>query len=103
MWFFLISSIAGSIIGSATDSWFRDTKLGIWFYNKIDSLYTWASKRYGIKLLTDEKKRMAKFPELSKRLKTLELRLQEAENKINMKDAVVDNTIDYGSFGDDND
>ena len=46
---------------------------------------------------------MAKFPELSKRLKTLELRLQEAENKINMKDAVVDNTIDYGSFGDDND
>ena len=103
MWFFLISSIAGSIIGSATDSWFRDTKLGIWFYNKIDSLYTWASKRYGIKLLTDEKKRMAKFPELSKRLKTVELRLQEAENKINMKDAVVDNTIDYGSSGDDND
>ena len=55
MWFFLISSIAGSIIGSATDSWFRDTKLGIWFYNKLDSIYTWASKRYGLKLLTDVK------------------------------------------------
>ena len=33
MWFWLLSSIAGSIIGSATESWFRDTKLGIWFYN----------------------------------------------------------------------
>ena len=59
MWFFLISSIAGAIIGSATDSWFRDTKLGIWFYNKLDSIYTWASARYGLKLLTDEENRMA--------------------------------------------
>ena len=57
MWFWLISSIAGSIIGSATESWFRDTKLGVWFYNKIDSLYTWASMRYGLKLMTDEEKR----------------------------------------------
>ena len=27
MWFFLISSIASSIIGSVTDTWFADTKL----------------------------------------------------------------------------
>ena len=32
MWFWLLSAIAGSIIGGATDSWFRETKLGIWFY-----------------------------------------------------------------------
>ena len=83
MWFFLISSIAGSIIGSATDSWFRDTRLGIWFYNKIDSLYTWASKRYGLKLLTDEENRMAKFPQLSKKLESLEHRLAKLENKEN--------------------
>ena len=91
MWFFLISSIAGSIIGSATDSWFRDTRLGIWFYNKIDSLYTWASKRYGLKLLTDEKKRMAKFPELNKRLDSLE---KQAKC---MKEAALDR-VDYGSI-----
>ena len=29
MWFFLISSIASSIIGSAADSWFSETKMGI--------------------------------------------------------------------------
>ena len=83
MWFWLISAIAGSIIGSATDSWFRDTKLGVWFYAKIDSLYTWASKRYGFKLLTDERKRMAKFPELAKRLDSLEARIRILEEQKN--------------------
>ena len=79
MWFWLLSSIAGSIIGSATESWFRDTKLGIWFYNKIDNLYTWASKRYGIKILTDETKRMKKFPQLAKRLDTLESQIKQMQ------------------------
>ena len=80
MWFWLISSIAGSIIGSATESWFRDTRVGVWFYAKIDSLYTWASKRYGLKLLTDEEERMKKFPHLSKRLEALEEKVEELEN-----------------------
>ncbi len=81
MWFFIIKSIAGSIIGSATESWFRDTKLGVWTYAKLDSLYTWASKRYGIKVLTDERKRMAKFPELSKRLDSIEARIRILEQQ----------------------
>ena len=79
MWFWAISAIAGSILGSATDSWFRDTKLGVWFYAKMDSLYTWAAKRYGLKLITDEQKRMAKFPELAKRLDSLEARIRILE------------------------
>ena len=81
MWFWLLKSITGSIIGSATESWFRDTKLGVWTYAKLDSLYTWASKRYGIKLLTDERKRMAKFPELSKRLDSIEARIRILEQQ----------------------
>ena len=44
MWSWLVLSIAGSIIGSATDSWFRDTKMGIWFYAKVDNIYTWANE-----------------------------------------------------------
>ena len=80
MWFWLISSIAGSIIGSATESWFRDTKVGVWFYAKMDSLYTWASERYGLKILTDEEERMKKFPQLSKRLEALEEKVEELEN-----------------------
>ena len=57
MWFWLVKSIAGSIIGSATANWFKDTKAGVWFFNKVDSLYNWAAKRYNVKLLTDEEKR----------------------------------------------
>ena len=79
MWFWLISAIAGSIIGSATESWFRDTKLGIWFYNKVDRIYTWANKKYGLKRLTDEEDRMKKFPQLSKRLETLESQIKQIQ------------------------
>ena len=91
MWFWAISAIAGSILGSATDSWFRDTKLGVWFYAKMDSLYTWASKRYGIKMLTDEQKRMAKFPELSRRLTNIEARLGVLDGKEVEQRGVDDN------------
>ena len=81
MWLWLISAIAGSIIGSATESWFRDTKLGIWFYNKVDRIYTWANKKYGLKLLTDEEDRMKKFPQLSKRLETLESQIKQIQRE----------------------
>ena len=81
MWLWLISAIAGSIIGSATESWFRDTKLGIWFYNKVDRIYTWANKKYGLKLLTDEEDRMKKFPQLSKRLETLESQVKQIQRE----------------------
>ena len=77
MWTWLVLSITGSIIGSTTDSWFRDTKAGVWFYAKMDSIYTWANNRYGLNMLTDEKKRMEKFPELEKRLVELENRVKE--------------------------
>ena len=41
-------------------------------------------QRYGIKMLTDERKRMAKFPELSRRLDSLESRIRILEQqKIN--------------------
>ena len=54
---------------------FIDTKMGVWFYNKVDSLYNWAAKRYNVKLLTDEEKRMAKFPALKARLEKIEKQL----------------------------
>ena len=76
MWFFLIKAIAGAIIGNATATWFKDTKMGVWFYNKVDSLYNWAAKRYDIKVLTDEEKRMAKFPALKARLEKIEKELK---------------------------
>ena len=36
MYFFIVKAIAGAIIGQSTNAWFRKTKMGVWFYKKID-------------------------------------------------------------------
>ena len=77
MWFWLIKAITGSIIGNASAEWFKKTKLGVWFYNKVDKLYNWAAEKYNIKVLTEEEKKMAKFPMLQKRLNDLEKQIKE--------------------------
>ena len=81
MWFFLISNIAGSILGSAANSWFADTKLGIWFYKKVDDVSTWASKKLGLKVLKDENNLKKKYPNVAKKFDVLEARLEKLEKE----------------------
>ena len=81
MWLFLISNIGGSILGSAADSWFADTKLGIWFYKKVDDVSTWASKKLGLKVLRNENNWKKKYPNVSKKLDKLEARLEKIEKE----------------------
>ena len=81
MWFFLISNIAGSILGSATNSWFADTKLGIWFYKKVDDVSTWASEKLGLKVLKDENNWKKKYPNVAKKFDLLEARLEKLEKE----------------------
>ena len=81
MWIFLISSIASSIIGSAADSWFADTKLGKWFYKKVDDVASWASKKLGLKVLQDESNWKKKYPNVSKKIEELEARLEKLEKE----------------------
>ena len=81
MWFFLISSIAGSILGNATNSWFADTKAGIWFYDKVDDVSTWASKKLRLKVLQDENNWQIKYPNVSKKIDELEARLKKLEKE----------------------
>ena len=79
MWFWLISSIAGSILGMAANSWFADTKLGIWFYKKVDDVSTWASKKLGLKVLANEKKWKKKYPRVNQKIGELEARVNKLE------------------------
>ena len=79
MWFWLISSVASSILGSAANSWFADTKLGMWFYKKIDNVSTWASKKLGLKVLQDEDNWKKKYPNVSKHIDDLEARIERLE------------------------
>ena len=81
MWFFLISSIASSILGSAANSWFADTKAGMWFYKKVDDVSTWASKKLGLKILQDENNWKTKYPNVAEKIETLEARIKKLEKE----------------------
>ena len=79
MWIFLISSIASSIIGNAADSWFADTKLGKWFYQKVDDEASSASKKMRLQVLQDEENWKTKYPNVSKKIDELETRVKQLE------------------------
>ena len=51
LWFFILKASASAILGQSTNAWFKKTKVGIWFYAKVDSFYTWAAKRYDIEMV----------------------------------------------------
>ena len=82
MWFFLISNIAGSILGSAADSWFAYTKAGLWLYNKVDDVSTWASKKLGLKILKDENNWKTKYPNVAMKIEELEAKIEKLERRI---------------------
>ena len=79
MWLWLISAIAGSILGSAADSWFADTKAGIWFYKKVDQISGWAARKLNIKILAEEDAWKKKYPNVAKKMDDLDNRLSELE------------------------
>jgi len=79
MWLWLISSITGSILGSAADSWFADTKAGIWFYKKVDQVSGWAARKLNIKILAEEEAWKKKYPNVAKKMDDLDNRLSELE------------------------
>ena len=80
MWFFLISSIASAVIGSAADSWFSETKMGKWFYRKVDDVASWASRKLGLKVL-QMKLIGRRNTQMSQKNDNLEARIKQLEEK----------------------
>ena len=67
-----LKSILSSIIGSSFYQWFKNTKMGVWFQVKLDSLMEWVAKRYDIEIASREEKWLAQYPLLAKRIVDLE-------------------------------
>ena len=65
----------------AVESWFVDTKLGIWFYKKVDNVSTWASKKLGLRILQDEVTWKKKYPNVSDKIDKLEARINKLEKE----------------------
>lgn len=71
-YFWAISAIASSILGSAFSKWFENTHLGIWFFAKIDQIMNWAADRYNLEVLKTENRFKQQYPTIYARLEALE-------------------------------
>ena len=67
-------------MGGAANSWFLDTKIGVWFYEKVDDISTWSAKKLNIKILSEEEAWRKKYPNIAKKLDALDKRIKEFEN-----------------------
>ena len=65
----------------AAESWFADTKLGVWFYRKVDNVSTWASKKLGLKILQDETNWKKKYPNVLEKFDKLEARVNKLKKE----------------------
>ena len=65
----------------AAESWFADTKLGVWFYKKVDNVLTWASKKLKLRVLQNEENWKKKYPNISKKLEELEAKINKLEKE----------------------
>ena len=69
MWLWIVSSVASSLIGAASVSWFSKTKAGKWCESKYLDICWWANDKYGIDILDKEEVSLQnKFPNLTARI-----------------------------------
>lgn len=82
-WLFILSikAILSSIIGSSFYQWFKNTKMGVWFQVRLDSLMEWVAKRYDIEIASREDKWLSQYPRLAKRIVDLEKEVAKLKKK----------------------
>ena len=85
MWVWIISAIAGSILGNAVDSWVSETKLGIWFYDKVADISDWAAKKLKLQTLSREEAWKKKYPNIAEKINNLEDKIKYLD-RIHMND-----------------
>ena len=89
MWLWIISNIAGALLGAATVSWFGKTKAGKWCETKYLDICWWANDKYGIDILNKEEVSLQnKFPNLTARIVKLESRLDKIEGEARVVAAI---------------
>ena len=81
IWFFILKASASAILGQSTNAWFKKTKVGVWFYAKVEKTLNWAAKRYDFEIATKEERAMKKYPYLMKRIDSLEKEVNKLKKK----------------------
>ena len=74
------TAIGGSIVGAIALAYLRETRIGIWFYGKVDNTMDWLVERYGWTWLEQpEDAWRKKYPKITQKIDDIERRLQELE------------------------
>lgn len=82
MYLWAAKAIAGSLLGTATSTYIKNTKLGHWMYAKYESIAAWAADRFDIDILDQEQVSLVKkYPKLMKKINNLEARIEQLESK----------------------
>ena len=76
----IYTGIVGSIFGAITVAYLSTTRLGVWFYRKVDQFLDYLVKRWGLKWLEEPEELWRKRnPVIAERLDELEKRISELE------------------------
>jgi hypothetical protein len=73
MYWFLIKSIVSAVLGSQFYNWYANTKIGIYFQNRIDQFLEYIAQKYDIEIVKKQSKFERDYPLMMKRIEELEL------------------------------
>lgn len=78
----IYTSIAGAVLGAAFLAYFKGTRAGLWAYAKLDQFLDYLVKRWGLTWLEQpEDAWRKKYPKITKKIDTIESRLNDLEKK----------------------
>ena len=78
----IYTAIAGSVFGAIFVAYISTTRIGLWFYSKVDLMLDYLIKRWGWTLLQQpEDAWRKKYPFVTKKIDELEQRLHRLEKK----------------------
>lgn len=72
MYWFILKSILGSLVGSSFYNWFQGTTMGIWFQKHVDAFMQYLAVKYDISLAKKDAKFRKQYPLIADRLDALE-------------------------------
>ena len=68
MWWLILKAIVSSVVGSTFYQWFKKTKVGVWFQDKVDDFMEYIAEKYDIEIAKREEKWLSQYPNLAKRI-----------------------------------
>lgn len=83
----IYTSILGALIGAAFLAYFKDTRMGLWAYAKLDQFLDYLVEKYNWTWLEQpEDSWRKKYPKITKKIDELDNRIRELENAQKMGD-----------------